>query len=187
MTGARLADGTELDVNLAVVGIGIQPAVELAATAGLELIDGIAVDARGRTSDPAIWAAGDCTSFPYKGRRIRLESVQNAVDQAMLVAENMMGAGKDYSPVPWFWSDQYDVKLQIVGLNTGYDSIVVRQGQKEGSVSHWYYAGTQLLGVDAMNDPRSFMFGKRLLESGATADPVSIANPALNLKDLLPS
>lgn len=187
VTGALLVDGTEVEANLAVVGIGIRPAVDLAAAAGLELDDGIAVDERGRTSDPAIWAAGDCTSFPFKGRRIRLESVQNAIDQAGLVAENMLGAEKHYLPVPWFWSDQYDVKLQIAGLNTGYDRIVVRHGQKDGVVSHWYYAGDDLLSVDAMNDPRSFMFGKRLLESGATADPAAIANPAVNLKDLLPA
>jgi 3-phenylpropionate/trans-cinnamate dioxygenase ferredoxin reductase component len=187
VTGALLADGTELEVDIAVVGIGIQPAVDLAAAAGLALDDGIAVDEKGRTSDAAIWAAGDCASFPFKGRRIRLESVQNANDQAGLVAENMLGAEKDYLPVPWFWSDQYDVKLQIAGLNTGYDRVVVRPGQKEGVVSHWYFAGDRLLSVDAMNDPRSFMFGKRLLEAGATADPAAIANPAVNLKSLLPA
>lgn len=187
VTGALLGEGTELEAELAVVGIGIQPAADLAAAAGLELDDSISVDKKGRTSDPAIWAAGDCTSCPFKGRRIRLESVQNAIDQTGRVAENMLGAKKDYLPVPWFWSDQYDVKLQIAGLNTDYDRVVVRQGPKEGSVSHWYYAGDQLLSVDAMNEPRSFMFGKRLLESGATADPAAIANPAVNLKDLLPA
>ena len=187
MTGALLADGTELEADLAVFGIGVRPAVDLAAAAGLALDDGIAVDATGRTSDPAIWAAGDCASFPFKGRRLRLESVQNAIDQASLVAENMLGAGKDYVPVPWFWSDQYDVKLQIAGLNAGYDRVVVRSGPKDGVVSHWYYAGEQLLAVDAMNDPRSFMFGKRLLERGANADPAAIANPSVNLKELLPA
>ncbi|MEY4139019.1 MAG: hypothetical protein RLZZ371_1201 [Pseudomonadota bacterium] len=187
ITGARLSDGSELKVNLAVVGIGIEPATALAAEAGLALDNGIAVDAMGRSSDPAIWAAGDCTSFLYKGRRIRLESVPNAIDQANLVAENMMGAGKDYLPQPWFWSDQYDVKLQIAGLNTGYDRIVVRPGPKEGSVSHWYYVGEQMLAVDAMNDPRSFMVAKRLLESGMSADPAAISDPAFNLKDLLSS
>jgi 3-phenylpropionate/trans-cinnamate dioxygenase ferredoxin reductase subunit len=89
--------------------------------------------------------------------------------------------------VPWFWSDQYDVKLQIAGLNTGYDKVVVRPGGKAGSVSHWYYAGEQLLSVDAMNEPRSFMFGKRLLESGASADPAAICDPSVNLKTLLPA
>jgi len=187
VTGALLTDGTELDVDLAVIGIGILPAVELAAAAGLELDDGIAVDEKGRTSDPAIWAAGDCAAFPYKARRIRLESVQNAVDQATLVAENMLGAERDYVPVPWFWSDQYDVKLQIAGLNAGYDTLVIRQGSKESSVSHWYYAGKQLLAVDAMNDPRSFMCGRRLLEHGVSIDPTAIADPAADLKELLPA
>jgi 3-phenylpropionate/trans-cinnamate dioxygenase ferredoxin reductase subunit len=187
VSGALLADGIEFEVHLAIVGIGIQPAIALAAAAGLEVDDGIAVDEKGRTSDPAIWAAGDCTSFPFKGRRIRLESVQNAIDQADLVAENMLGADKEYVPVPWFWSDQYDVKLQIAGLNTGYDRVVVRRGLKEGSVSHWYYAGEQMLGVDAMNDPRSFMLGKRLLERGISADPAVIADPSVNLKELLPA
>ena len=187
LTGALLADGTELKLDLAVIGIGIDPAVDLAAAAGLALDGGIVVDEKGRTSDPAIWAAGDCTTFPFNGRRIRLESVQNAIDQACLVAENMLGADKDYLQVPWFWSDQFDVKLQIAGLNTGYDSVIVRQGLKEGSVSHWYYAGEQLLAVDAMNDARSFMFGKRLLECGASADPAVIADPAVNLKQLLPA
>jgi 3-phenylpropionate/trans-cinnamate dioxygenase ferredoxin reductase component len=187
VAGAVLADGTEIPVDLAIIGIGIQPSVDLAQAAGLAIDVGIAVDARGRTSDPAIWAAGDCTSFPYRGRRIRLESVQNAIDQAGLVAENMLGADKDYLPTPWFWSDQYDVKLQIAGLNTGYDRVVVRQGPKSDVVSHWYYAGGQLLAVDAMNDPRSFMFGRRLLEGGDSVEPAAVADPATNLKELLPT
>ena len=168
VTGALQADGTELEVDLA-------------------LDDGIAVDKKGRTSDPVIWAAGDCTSFPFKGRRIRLESVQNAVDHAGLVAENMLGADKDYLPVPWFWSDQYDVKLQIAGLNSGYDRVIVRNGPKAGAVSHWYFADGNLLAVDAMNDPRSFMVGKRLLEHGVSVSPAAIADSAVNLKNLLPA
>jgi len=187
VTGARLSDGSELDVDVVVVGIGVRPSTELAASAGLELDNGIAVDHLGRTSDPAIWAAGDCASFPYQDRRIRLESVQNAVDQATFVAENMLGAGRSYEPVPWFWSDQYDVKLQIVGLNTGFDSVTVRPGRREGAVSHWYYKGPQLLSVDAMNEPRSYMLGKRLLEAGVSADPAVIADPTRDLKDLLPA
>ena len=187
VSGAVLADGSKVECDLAVVGIGVEPAVDVAAAAGLEIDDGIVVDETGRTSDPMIWAAGDCASFPFKGRRIRLESVQNAVDQAVVVAENMLGAGKRYAPVPWFWSDQYDVKLQIVGLSSGYDKVVVRPGTKPGSVSHWYYAGDQLLAVDAMNDPRSYMLSKRLLEAGLSADPKAIADPTVNLKELLPA
>ncbi|MDP5350486.1 MAG: pyridine nucleotide-disulfide oxidoreductase, partial [Paracoccaceae bacterium] len=109
----------------------------------------------------AIWAAGDCASFPWKDGRIRLESVQNAIEQAECVAENIMGADKGYIAKPWFWSDQYDVKLQIAGLNAGYDRTVVRPGDKPGSQSVWYFRGDELLAVDAMNDPRAYMIGKR--------------------------
>ncbi|MHC0051928.1 NAD(P)/FAD-dependent oxidoreductase [Actibacterium sp. D379-3] len=185
VTGARLTDGSELELDLVIVGVGITPATALAEAAGLDLDNGIAVDAQGRTSDPSIWSAGDCASFPYKGRRIRLESVQNAIDQAELVAQNMLGAGKDYAPFPWFWSDQYDVKLQIAGLNTGYDRIVVRPGDKEGAVSHWYYQGDTLMAVDAMNDPRAYMIGKRLIEAGNSPAPAVMATPGTDLKALL--
>ena len=128
VTGAILSDGVELPCDMVIVGIGIAPDTALAEAAGLAIENGIATDAQGRTSDPAIWAAGDCASFPYRGARIRLESVQNAIDQAELVAQNILGAGLDYHPEPWFWSDQYDVKLQIAGLNTGYDRVVLRDG-----------------------------------------------------------
>jgi 3-phenylpropionate/trans-cinnamate dioxygenase ferredoxin reductase subunit len=121
VVGAILSDMSEHPYDIVIAGIGITPATALAEAAGLEIDNGIKVDAQGRTSDPAIWAAGDCASFPYRGGRIRLESVQNAIDQAEAVAKNMLGAGEDYVPHPWFWSDQYDVKLQIAGLNTGYD------------------------------------------------------------------
>jgi len=187
VTGARLSDGTELDVDLVIVGVGIAPATALAETAGLEIENGIKVDARGQTSDPAIWAAGDCASFPWKAARIRLESVPNAIDQAECVAENIMGAGKDYVAKPWFWSDQYDVKLQIAGLNAGYDRTVVRHGDKPGSQSVWYFRGDALLAVDAMNDPRAYMIGKRLVEAGQSPSPSAVADPDMPLKSLLPA
>ncbi|SMX30723.1 NAD(P)/FAD-dependent oxidoreductase [Actibacterium lipolyticum] len=183
VTGAELSDGTVLDVDFVIVGVGITPATELAEAAGVTIDNGIAVDEFGRTSDPVIWSAGDCASFPYKGNRMRLESVQNAIDQAELVAANMLGAEKAYAPYPWFWSDQYDVKLQIAGLNTGYDRVVVRN-DGDGQ-SHWYYAGETLLAVDAMNDPRAYMIGKRLLEMGKSPSPDLIADPATELKPLL--
>jgi len=185
VTGARLADGREIDVDFAICGVGIAPATALAEAAGLEIDNGIKADAQGRTSDPAIWAAGDCASFPWKGARIRLESVPNAIDQAECVAENMLGAGKDYIAKPWFWSDQYDVKLQIAGLNTGYDRVISRAGDKAGSASFWYYAGDTLLAVDAMNDPRAYMIGKRLIEAGRSPDPAMVADPATELKSLM--
>jgi 3-phenylpropionate/trans-cinnamate dioxygenase ferredoxin reductase subunit len=184
VTGATLTDGSEIDVDFVIVGVGIQPATALAEAAGLTLDNGIKVDAAGRTSDPHIWSAGDCASFPYRGRRIRLESVPNAIDQAEVVAENIMGAAKNYVATPWFWSDQYDVKLQIAGLNTGYDRVVTRASDAQ-TVSFWYYRGDELLAVDAMNDPRSYMVGKRLIEAGKSPDPALIADPLLELKTLL--
>ncbi len=137
----------------------------------------------GQTSDPAIWSAGDCASFPWKGGRIRLESVGNAIDQAEAVAANIMGASEAYQAKPWFWSDQFDLKLQIAGLNTGYDHIVTRKGDGE-AVSFWYYRGETLLAVDAMNDPRAYMVGKRLIETGKSPAPDTIAT-APDLKALL--
>jgi len=182
---ACLSDGTELEVDMVIAGVGIVPDTRLADLAGLEVDDGVAVDAQGLTSDPAIWAVGDCASFPYQGGRLRLESVPNAIDMAECVAGNIMGAETEYVPKPWFWSDQYDVKLQIAGLNTGYDRIVTRKAGT--ATSFWYYRGDRLLAVDAMNDPRAYMVGKRLIEGGKTADPAIVADPAADLKSLLTS
>ena len=184
VTGARLTDGRELPADFVIAGVGIVPATALAKMAGVEIDNGIKTDAHGRTSDPHIWSAGDCASFPWRGGRSRLESVQNAIDQAEVVAENMLGAAKSYVPTPWFWSDQFDCKLQIAGLNTGYDTIVTR-GPDGEAVSFWYFRGDQLLAIDAMNDPRAYMVGKRLLEMGRTVDPVAIRNPDTVLKALL--
>lgn len=183
VSGAELADGSTLEVDFVIVGVGITPGDELAAAAGITLDNGIKTDAQGRTSATNVWAAGDCASFPHQGVQIRLESVGNAVDQAELVADNIMGAGRDYLAKPWFWSDQYDVKLQIAGLNTGYDRVVVREG--EGTRSHWYYQGDTLLAVDAMNDPRGYMVGKRLVEAGKSPAPEAVADPDTDLKALL--
>ena len=183
VTGAVLSDGTELAVDVVIVGIGIAPAAGLAQDADLKVENGIVVDEFGRTSDPAIWAAGDCAVFPYKGAMIRLESVQNAIDQAEAVARNILGKNEKYEPKPWFWSDQYDVKLQIAGLNTGYERVVTRVA--EGARSHWYYKENTLLAVDAMNDPRGYMIGKRLIEAGKSPAPEVVGNPETDLKPLL--
>ena len=183
VTGAELGDGTVLDVDFVIVGVGIRPDVAVAEQAGLTIDNGIAVDAEGRTSDPTIWAAGDCASFPHGAARMRLESVGNAIDMGELVAENLMGAGRAYLPKPWFWSDQYEVKLQIAGLGTGYDEIVTRQG--ETAVSFWYYRGDSLLAIDAMNDPRAYMIGKRLIEAGKSADKALVADAGADLMPLL--
>ncbi len=185
VTGARLSDGTEIEADFVIVGVGIAPGTALAEAAGLEIDNGIKVDAQGRTSDPAIWAAGDCASFPHGEGRLRLESVPNAIDMAECVADNIMGAGKDYVPQPWFWSDQYDVKLQIAGLNIGYDRVVTRPGSSDGSASFWYYAGDRLLAVDAMNEPRAYMVGKRLIDAGRSPSPAEVADPETDLKSLL--
>ncbi|MFY0311486.1 NAD(P)/FAD-dependent oxidoreductase [Leisingera sp. D0M16] len=184
VTRVVLSGGEVLDVDFVVVGVGITPATQLAEMAGLELDNGIKTDAQGHTSDASVWAAGDCASFPFQGNRIRLESVPNAIDQAEVVAQNMLGAGKDYVAQPWFWSDQYDVKLQIAGLNTGYDNVVTRQGEGQ-QVSFWYYTGDQLVAVDAMNDPRAYMVAKRLIDAGKTADKTVVADPSADLKPLL--
>ena len=184
VTAARLTDGRKIPADFVIAGIGILPATQLAEAAGLVIENGIRTDSHGRTSDPHIWAAGDCASFPWQGGRLRLESVQNAIDQADLVADNILGADKDYVPMPWFWSDQYDCKLQIAGLNTGYDRIVTR-GPDGAAVSFWYFKGDRLLAVDAMNDSRAYMVGKRLLETGREVDAGAISNPATNLKSLL--
>ena len=184
VTGADLSDGTRLDLDFVVVGVGILPETQLAEAAGLEIENGVKTDLQGQTSDPSIWAAGDCASFPHGETRLRLESVGNAIDQAECVADNIAGAARDYAAKPWFWSDQYDVKLQIAGLSSGYDRVVTRPGE-EGAVSFWYYAGTRLLAVDAMNDARAYMVGKRLIEAGKSPDPVAVADPATDLKALL--
>ncbi|MEM9966810.1 MAG: FAD/NAD(P)-binding oxidoreductase [Pseudomonadota bacterium] len=184
VTGARLSDGTICEADFVIVGVGISPATALADAAGIALENGIRVDALGRTSVSRVWAAGDCASFPHGDTRIRLESVPNAIEQAECVAKNIMGAGQAYLAKPWFWSDQYDVKLQIAGLNTGYDKVVTRRGEGQ-TVSFWYYRGGRLLAVDAMNDPRGYMVGKRLIETGQSPDPASIAAPETDLKALL--
>lgn len=183
--GARLSDGTTLEIDFALVGVGILPNQELAAEAGLVIENGIAVDTAARTSDPDIFAAGDVASLPYEGRRIRLESVQNAIDQAETAAAAMLGDEPIYAPVPWFWSDQFDVKLQIAGLNQGYDHVVIRPGDKPNTQSVWYFVGNRLLAIDAMNDPRAYMVGKRLLEGGINPKHEVIADAKTELKSLL--
>ena len=184
VSGAELADGTTLDIDFAVVGVGIAPATELAEGAGLTIDNGIACDAHGRTSDPHIWAAGDCASTPWAGTRVRIESVGNAIDQAEIVAQNLMGREVTYTPAPWFWSDQYDVKLQIAGLNAGYTSVHVKPGDGAAR-SHWYYRGDRLIAIDAMSDVRNYMVGKRLIEGGISPAPSVVTDPATDMKALL--
>lgn len=182
---ARLTDDTELPVDLVVAGIGAIPNQQLAEAAGLAVADGIVVDAFCRTSDPAILAAGDCASFPYGGGRRRLESVQNATDQGAAAAATLLGQQRPYRPLPWFWSDQYDTKLQIAGLGEGHDHIVVREGRRPQARSLWYLRGGQLLAVDAIDDPAAYMVARRLLAAGISPDPAMIADSGTALGDLV--
>ncbi len=188
VVAAELADGATLPVDFVLIGIGIQPNAQLAADAGLAAANGIEVDAQGRSvSDPRIYAAGDCAIFPYRCEPTRLESVQNAIDQAEAVAAAMLGSDALYNPVPWFWSDQYKCKLQIAGLNRGYIRTSVRMGAKPGAQSVWYWDGEdRMLAVDAMNDPRAYMAGKRWLEAGGSPTPAQVADPGADLLKLAP-
>jgi len=183
--GAELSDGTVIDIDFVIVGIGVTPNDRLAQQCGLDVGNGILVDDYARTSDPAIFAMGDCAMLPWKGTNIRLESVQNAVDQAESVAATLTGSAEPYEAKPWFWSDQYDVKLQIAGFNLGYDETVMRPGTRQGSVSIWYYREGRLIAVDAINDAKAYVTGKKLLDNGLTADKALIADPATDLKQLL--
>ena len=181
---ASLTDGSDINVDFVIVGIGITPNTELAEGANLKINNGIVINDKCQTSVSNIYAAGDCTSFEYKDTLVRLESVGNAIDQATIVAQNIMKQNTNYIPKPWFWSDQYDLKLQIAGLNTGYDEVVVRKG-KNKQVSHWYFKGQSLLAVDALNDPRCYMIGKRLIEENKSPTKNQLRDENFNLKVLL--
>jgi 3-phenylpropionate/trans-cinnamate dioxygenase ferredoxin reductase subunit len=182
---AELSDGRVIDTDLVIVGIGVTSNDRLAADAGLDVQNGIVVDSFGRTSDPAIFAMGDCAVQAWNGQQVRLESVQNAVDQAEAIAGVIAGGSEPYRPKPWFWSDQYDVKLQIAGFNLGYDKTVLRPGGREGSLSVWYFREGQFIAVDAINDAKAYVTGKKLLDLGRSVDPLAIADPSLDLKSLL--
>ncbi|MEO0994629.1 MAG: FAD-dependent oxidoreductase, partial [Pseudomonadota bacterium] len=184
VTEAVFEDGERLPIDLAIVGIGIAPDTALAEAAGLTLENGIAVDGQCRSSDPAIYAAGDCASFPWQGGRIRLESVQNAIDQATHAARAMLGAEGAYAPMPWFWSDQYDAKLQIAGLSTDYTRVIERPGSRAGGRSFWYFRDGAFIAIDAVSDPKAYMTGKRWLEAGHQPDAEGLADPERDLKTL---
>lgn len=182
---AVLTDGSAVGIDLVVAGIGVLANDQLARTAGLAVQNGIVTDACCRTFDPDIYAIGDCAVFPYRDEMTRLESVQNACDQGEFVADHILGiAPPAYIPEPWFWSDQFDVSLKIAGLNRGFDRVVTRQGEREGALSVWYYGGDTLLAVDALNDPKAYMQGKRWLSDGATPHPETLADPSTPLKSV---
>lgn len=185
ISAAILDDGTHIEADFALVGIGIIPNAELASEAGLTVNAGIITNQFCQTSNPDIYAAGDCTIFQYNDQPTRLESVQNAIDQAECAADNIAGEEREYKPYPWFWSDQYDVKLQIAGLNRGYDKIVTRKGDREGSMAHFYFKDGNFIAVDAMNDPRTYMVGKKMLEADKNITPEQAGDKSIELKSLL--
>jgi 3-phenylpropionate/trans-cinnamate dioxygenase ferredoxin reductase subunit len=182
------SDGSEYAADLVVVGVGIVPNVELAEAAGLEVNNGIVVDEFARTSDADIVAAGDCTMHhnALYDRDIRLESVQNATDQARVAALTLCRKEKAYAALPWFWSDQYDLKLQIAGLSQGYDEVIVR-GDRENSRSFaaFYLKDGVVISVDAVNKPPEFMVGKRLINGKVKVDKTKLADNSVSMKELI--
>jgi len=179
-------DGQEIPADFVVVGVGILPNSEIAEAAGLDVDNGIVVDDTCRTADPDVYAIGDCTSHPNSiyGQPLRLESVHNALEQAKTAASNICGVDSHYSQVPWFWSDQYDLKLQIAGLSQGYDDVVLRGDPSNGSFACFYLRKDVLIAVDAINSPREFMQSKALIAQRAKIDRDKLANAELALKDL---
>ncbi|MFZ5619168.1 MAG: NAD(P)/FAD-dependent oxidoreductase [Pseudomonadota bacterium] len=184
---AVLKTGEKIPASAVLVGVGAAPAIALAEAAGLKIENGISTDERARTSDPSVFAAGDCASHPSPiyGRRMRLESVPNAIEQAKVAGTNMAGGNAIYDAVPWFWSDQYDVKLQTVGVSEGADETVLRGDPASRKFSVWYLKDARLLAVDAVNDPAAFAVSKRLIAAKSAPDAKVLADPARDLKSLL--
>lgn len=186
--GVRLDDGEVIAADMVIVGIGVLPNVELAEEAGLKVDNGIVIDSHGRTTDPNIFAAGDCANYfdPRYGRRLRLESVPNAVEQAKTVAATICGKEREISALPWFWSDQYDLKLQIAGVSAGYDAIVLR-GDPEGSrdFACFYLLDGRIVAADCVNRPQEFMFSKRAIAAGLAPNQHHLADSGAVLNTLL--
>jgi 3-phenylpropionate/trans-cinnamate dioxygenase ferredoxin reductase subunit len=183
--GVLLGNGETLDTDMVVIGIGIVPNMELAINAGLDVGNGVIVDDHCRTSDPNLYAIGDCSFHPNRvlDTYLRLESVHNALEQAKTAAANICGEDTAYSQVPWFWSDQYDLKLQIAGISQGYDDVVMRGDPTSKSFSCLYLRGGKLIAVDAVNAPRDYVHSKALIANHARIDPAVLANTTIQLKD----
>ena len=179
-------DGQTIPADFVVVGVGIDPNTELAAAAGLAVDNGIVVDEKCRSNDPRIYAVGDCTLHPSTvyGRKLRLESVQNALEQAKTAALNICGQDATYSAVPWFWSDQFDLKLQIAGLSEGFEDVVIRGNPAKRSFACLYLKEGRLIATDAINSPRDFIQSKALIANGGVLDRERLADPTVQLKDL---
>ena len=186
VTGVQLGDGEILPADLVLVGIGIVPNEELAKEAGLDCDNGIVVDEDARTSDRAIFAAGDCASRPlvHYDRRGRLESVHNAIEQGKLAAAAILGQPQPKLEAPWFWSDQYDIKLQIAGLSHGFDQTIVRGDPADRKFAVFYFNGEKLLAVDAINSPPEFVVSKKLILEGAKVDPDQFADTSVSMKEI---
>lgn len=183
--GVELAGGEVLPADLVIVGIGIVPNVEPLVAAGLDCPNGVLVDALCRTADPRILAIGDCALHPngFASGLVRLESVQNATDQAKLAAEVIAGTPAPYAALPWFWSDQYDVKMQTVGLCAGHDRLVVRGDRAAGRFSVAYLRAGHLIALDCVNSPKDFVQGRTLVTSGAAMDQLRLADAGVSLRD----
>ena len=187
VTAVELDDGRVIPADLVIVGIGVHANDRIAAEAGLACQDGIVVDARLRTDDPRIFAIGDCVQHhnPFADRRMRVESVQNAIDQARCAAANILGEDKTYVAVPWFWSDQYDLKLQMVGFGSGYDTIVLRGDVRTRSFSAFYFRDERLIGIDSVNRGADHMLGRRLIAAGRTIPMAAAGDESVELKQFL--
>jgi len=181
----RLEDGALVKADIAVAGVGAAPETALAEAAGLPVDDGILVDAAGRSADPAIFAAGDCTRFPLMGDGplTRLESVQNAVDQAKTVAASVLGEAARYDAVPWFWSDQFGARLQTAGLRADGDQEIIRGDPADGAFSVCYVREGRFVALDSVGRVRDFTQAKKLIAAGARPDPVRLADPDIPLKE----
>ncbi len=180
------ATGEALPADLVVVGVGILPTTSLAEEAGLKCSSGIIVDEFCRTSDPAIFAAGDCTNHPNSllGRRLRLESVHNAQEQGKTAALSILGKPEAYAQIPWFWSDQYDLKLQMTGIAEQYTAVVMRGDPDKRAFAAFYFVGDQLIAVHAINSPREFMLSKKLIAQGVRLDTAAVANVDVPFKKI---
>lgn len=183
VTAVETADGARIPCDLVIVGIGVLPNTELAERAGLDTADGILVDTGARTAHPNVFAVGDCTRHPHPHApgTVRLESVNNAVEQGKAAAASLLGSSAPFESVPWFWSDQYDLKLQIAGLALGYDEIVVRGAMSRDGFAVYYLADGVPIAVDAVNSPREFMQAKKIVAARAKLSTARIADPAADL------
>ena len=186
-TGVRLANGDVVACDMVIVGIGIIPAIAPLIAAGAKGGNGVDVDAQGRTSLADVYAIGDCAAHANRfaaGATIRLESVQNANDQATIVAKAIMGGSDGYDVVPWFWSNQYDLKLQTVGLSIGYDQTVLRGNPDTRSFSLIYLREGRVIALDCVNMVKDYVAGRALVTGGLSPDPSVLADPAIALKTL---